>query len=348
MIFQNEMMDEETTYNTYVHQYRKLTSAGDVPSDRDIDNEVRRGKLILNNIKEYFWPNNEPLKDMMAVDIGSSTGTLVYGLSTLGAQSFGVEIGPWGEVSKKHLKIDVRKNIADFNMKFDLFTLIHTLEHFNDPRTFLDELHDQYATEGAQMYIEVPDVVNHQTGLGAFHPVMFSKKTLEEMLAVTGWRVDRIWNENSLGALAVPCGTNIHVFATRVRDRKKKPSKAYFTFERHLLAQEVNRVWSIRMLRRLQKDAKKQKKTKDAGGNEVVSEVRTVQDDEGISEQLRILPEVQTGIPERVGQHDPESKEGGTEEEDSGHIRGRVLPVWDPRSCGADDPPEDRQPPRVG
>lgn len=346
-VFHSERLTEEATKKFYEGLYRKLlVQQSDEPTTTDINREVIRGRKTLRLIKEKLGDNF--LSDRTAVDIGSSTGALVVGMLMEGSEAVGIEPGKFGDVSKEKLGITVEKDISDCDYDmFDFVTMVHTLEHINEPRAYLTEL-QQYTMPEAVLYIEVPDLIGNSHGLGSAHPFMFTKKTLKETLLTSGWKPIHLWGGLDTRMIKTPFKINLHCIAVKC-EPKEKPSKDYFPFEKRLIAREVNRWWTIRTIRRMKRDAEKQKKAGDTGGDEVVSEVqrgeRGISSITGLPGELRVLPEVQEEIPTEMGQESTEAIQEEVEAESGGCLRGQ-LSMWGDGFGHVDDT-SDCEPPRV-
>ncbi|MFH1088342.1 MAG: class I SAM-dependent methyltransferase [Patescibacteria group bacterium] len=81
-----------------------------------------------------------------------------------------------------------------FSVKFDLVSLIYVLEHLENPKVMMHDLHDDME-QGALLYIEVPDSICFQCKdqqddiFNSCHLWMFNPYTLSELLHKTGFEL---------------------------------------------------------------------------------------------------------------------------------------------------------------
>jgi hypothetical protein len=85
---------------------------------------------------------------------------------------------------------------------FDLITLSHSLEHFNDPGKLLRNLHASYSRDDAYLFVEVPNG-NWKGALQMSHPICFTKHTLKHLMQASGWEVIKLqytgWPNSRIG-----------------------------------------------------------------------------------------------------------------------------------------------------
>lgn len=98
--------------------------------------------------------------------------------------------------------------------KYDLVTMVHTLEHMVDPRKSLDKIRQLVSSDGL-VYIEVPsfDWVSVRTNpwYMPVHVSYFSKKILQKMVEGAGFEIIKIKESRYWG--------NIKILATPVDNR---------------------------------------------------------------------------------------------------------------------------------
>jgi len=133
-----------------------------------------------------------------AIDIGGSTGALLYILATGIIKNkkhkltklLNVELNPqfsiWGR-AKGILDVRTMKQAAVY-APFDLVTCVHVLEHTNHPREFLAEVVSM-GKSGSAYYIEVPTV--RKGALGIFHAQAFPSEILITLCQDLGLEVIR-------------------------------------------------------------------------------------------------------------------------------------------------------------
>jgi len=98
-----------------------------------------------------------PLHPQTAVDLGAGAGHLVNAMNRLGIQAEGIEPSPAGRALAERLYgLRLQSAVSDGLVgRFDLATLIHSLEHVEDPVATLREAARLLAPEG-RILIEVP------------------------------------------------------------------------------------------------------------------------------------------------------------------------------------------------
>lgn len=94
----------------------------------------------------------------VALDMGCGTGDFPAYLARHGYTAYGVEVSDQARRIARAKGLPVAASLAALSaeLRFDLITLWHVLEHVEDPRTVLSELHDK-AQPGALLVIAVPD-----------------------------------------------------------------------------------------------------------------------------------------------------------------------------------------------
>ena len=146
----------------------------------------------LNNFKKH---GNKLL------DIGCCTGFLLDEAKNMGWDTSGVELSAWASqyaTEKFNLKIyNMPLEKADFpNEYFDIVIMQDTIEHLHHPRQMLLEINRILKTNGI-LYINTPDIESFTSkilkakwwGINQFHLYYFSKKSLSEILNLSGFVV---------------------------------------------------------------------------------------------------------------------------------------------------------------
>lgn len=173
----------------------------------------RRAELfasfVLSKVK---LQNNKNL-----LDFGCGAGNLLRSFSDLRSDLnlFGYdlderEIGNLLKIKNfKHLISGKLKT----NLKFDLISMSHTLEHLTNPRESLQQLRELLSHDG-YLAIAVPDCMSDPFKLlVADHCSHFSSKTLETLLLSVGLEVvylDTIFKTRECWAICKPIGHAIH------------------------------------------------------------------------------------------------------------------------------------------
>lgn len=124
-------------------------------STMNSDAELRRTVQQIENyhifnIINKFNPNGNKL-----IDIGCDKGFFIDEARRNNFEVFGVELNKNSQYYCHNIGLDVRQNIEDFDLVFDLITMNHSLEHFTNPNEYLIKLKD-YLVENGLLVIRVP------------------------------------------------------------------------------------------------------------------------------------------------------------------------------------------------
>ena len=141
---------------------------------------------------EWFIENIGEVKTV--IDIGSGLGVFPKFLSNSGYSVDCVEANKYSrEFIKFNLKIPCYMTMPKRN--YDVITLVHVLEHFENPLTFLKLFQRCLTPEGGKLFIEVPDAVefelldkNHDE-FNSCHCHFFTSETLTKLLNQCGYEV---------------------------------------------------------------------------------------------------------------------------------------------------------------
>ena len=135
-----------------------------------------------NNQRVLFFCNIFPVK-CKVWDIGSGIGVFPYNLQKEGYKVVCHELG---QNSIQHLK-NLGLRVKD-NYKADITTLIHVLEHIEDPVGFLSQL-------AGTVYIEVPDAEEFEyrdildDEFNSCHLHFFNEQGLRNVMNLAGFKV---------------------------------------------------------------------------------------------------------------------------------------------------------------
>ena len=130
------------------------------------------------------------------LDIGSGIGVFPYKMKEIGATVWCTEENIYSLEFINDLGIKCIKGIP-YYAKFDLVSIVHVLEHIEDPVGFLKGLHKIIQTNG-KLFIEVPDAEafdrldpNHDD-FNSCHVCSYDVSALCRVLAVAGFNVKDI------------------------------------------------------------------------------------------------------------------------------------------------------------
>ena len=165
-VFQNPRMSDEDLMRWYTSgEYRRITGSVETV---DAD-ELERAQRIASY---GFRPNRH-------LDIGSSRGFLLREIGA--AQQVGVE---WNADWNRNPDAAILKEIPGEG-KYDLITLIHSLEHVTNPRDVLGRLGGLLAEDGV-IWIEVPSLESKGGPYRLSHTFFFELSSLMFMAGLAG------------------------------------------------------------------------------------------------------------------------------------------------------------------
>lgn len=177
--------DTEDYYRTdYRLDYKGVAE----PKSRHI---YRAGKGSLNRyrrMQDYLTPGTRLL------DAGSSSGEFLYLLGKRGVEPEGIEANEgYAEFSRRELGVTVQGgSISSYRTgkRFDAITLIHVLEHLENPADDIRHL-AQFLDEGGVFLIEVPNILfpdmEFRNKWHAGHLYSFTARTLAALFATCGF-----------------------------------------------------------------------------------------------------------------------------------------------------------------
>jgi len=119
--------------------------------ERNVSQRVNLIKALLN-------------KKSSILDVGCGEGLFLKEIKGLVRNVTGLEPTEfYADYARKELKIDVRQGVienTDFSEgSFDIITMFHVLEHFNDPDIALEKIYS-WLRPGGSLVIEVPDITS--------------------------------------------------------------------------------------------------------------------------------------------------------------------------------------------
>jgi SAM-dependent methyltransferase len=168
------------------------------------------------------------------LDIGCGTGEYLHRMERLGWRGWGLEPDPAAADAAVRLgRVDARRLFrgaveeADYpTASFDLVTMIHVLEHVNDPRMVLRRVLEWLAP-GGLLRIAVPNFDSVERRIfGRYwfgldiprHQSHFTRNSLTVLLEAEGFHVERIVPEEQTATLS---GSLIHLFDAATARRRQ-------------------------------------------------------------------------------------------------------------------------------
>ena len=169
---------------------------------------VRRSAVLAKAIRQAV-----PLPaDGRILDVGCGNGSMLASFSaeTPGWQLCGLELNDKYRPNLEKIPGFSKFYVGDLDVaegQFDVVTMLHALEHFENPRHFLERLKRRLTPEGI-LFVEVPDFsVNPFDLLVADHCCHFTLDTLVALVTLAGYEVivaSRDWVKAELSLIARP------------------------------------------------------------------------------------------------------------------------------------------------
>ena len=187
-VFQNPGESAAADPAFYAETYRKLYQATEEPTAKDLRQQRLRAEYQLNLMQQHgvcrLW---------RALDIGASSGTLMQVIhEAYGAEMIGVEPGNAYRklAEEKGFKVypSLEQLQANETARFDLVTIMHVLEHLEDPLGTLREIRTHLLEDHGFLLVEVPNFYAHDSYELA-HLSCFTEHSLSEMLKQAGYKI---------------------------------------------------------------------------------------------------------------------------------------------------------------
>jgi len=171
----------------------------------ETERQLEYRAIALRSLSECgLRPDAPPSPGARLLEVGCATGALLSSFSDGGWDVTGVEVGEsMAEYGRRRWNLDVRSGTleeAGFGAgSFDTAVATHLIEHLNEPRAFLAELR-RVLRPGAPLFLITPNADSLQAVLMGSrwrsairdHLYLFSRRTLDAMLAAEGFRTERV------------------------------------------------------------------------------------------------------------------------------------------------------------
>jgi SAM-dependent methyltransferase len=157
--------------------------------------------MLLRPLERYIPPAT--MCDHSILDVGCATGKFLDGLRRRGFHDLhGIEMSPEAVANKVHPSLDIRcASLEQYaaDRTFDLVTLHHVFEHFEDPNASLAKLHSLLSDDGT-LVMAFPNARSVARGVfGRFWPgwdaprhyFTFSPKNLDILAQNHDMRITR-------------------------------------------------------------------------------------------------------------------------------------------------------------
>ena len=187
-VFQNPGESAAADPAFYAETYRKLYQSTDEPTAKDLRQQRLRAEYQL-----HLLQNHGVCRLWRTLDIGASSGTLLQTLhEAYGGEMIGVEPGnayrKLAEAKGFKLYTSIEDLQANETARFDLVTMMHVLEHLEDPLGTLRDIRVNLLEDSGFLLVEVPNFYAHESYELA-HLSCFTEHTLGEMLKQAGYEI---------------------------------------------------------------------------------------------------------------------------------------------------------------
>lgn len=190
-VFRSKVPSETWFNSAFQLRHCEQQKEGFNPMSPEIEKQrYNRYFAIGDLLKNRFYSMGKSI-----LDIGCGPGTGLDAFSDLGFKVVGVD------PDESRAKIAVEKghtihmdqfSTYETDQKFDFITLIHSLEHFQNPEVFLKKALD-FSSSQTLFYVEVPEVLDHvldwNDSLYLAHISNFNAISLENLAQRSGWEL---------------------------------------------------------------------------------------------------------------------------------------------------------------
>jgi SAM-dependent methyltransferase len=186
LVYQSPRMSAEELEDFYERSYREVYQGTEGPTQKDLFVQNGRADALLDLLGGFV-----PSIDRY-LDIGSSAGILLTRFQDhYQCQVVGVEPG---EAYRSYAEIQgltvypALDELEPFEVRFDLISMAHVLEHLPDPVGYLENLRENHLSPSGWLLIEVPNLYAHDS-FEIAHMTAFSAHTLRQVLTKAGYQV---------------------------------------------------------------------------------------------------------------------------------------------------------------
>jgi len=156
VVFVDPRPTKETLLSFYRDHYRKNYKSTSTPKWKHTARAAQNANQRLSFIKNWT------AKGSSILDVGASSGELLYLGADQGFQMQGVEPDPsYGEFGRRNYGVNIKTcPLQDYTapeQSFDLITMFHVLEHMENPADTFRQL-APYIKVGGRLMNEVPNV----------------------------------------------------------------------------------------------------------------------------------------------------------------------------------------------
>ena len=238
LIFINPRMTTAEYDNYYKNFYRLDRNAikgteNETDLERNFENAKKFGRALAKRYGKYFSGG-------LAVDVGSSTGGILYGLREIIPilKIFGIEPSVAESVFARNREVPTETALFE-NFGADLpeapasIFCVQSLNHLLNPKGFMIWAHEKLI-DGGTLFLAVKNF-RHQArragsieaGVQIDHPYMFTPETLQAMVESVGFRivvfeVDEDKSRSELLAQRAEGLPRHHIWLVAIKDNSKK------------------------------------------------------------------------------------------------------------------------------
>ena len=174
--------------NFYSENYRKIYQESAEPTKKDIWVQQKRAEIILSTVQTLIIGKPERY-----LDIGASSGKLLQTfMKAYRCKSIGVEPGNAYRAFAEQQGLEMYPSLDSLlereSQRFDFVSIIHVLEHLENPLETLQTIRTALLKENGYLLIEVPNYYFHDSYELA-HLTCFTPHTLKEMVKQAGYQI---------------------------------------------------------------------------------------------------------------------------------------------------------------
>lgn len=185
-VFQNPQTSQAADPDFYQQTYRRIYQASAEPTPKDLYQQTQRATNQAEWLKSLNFN-----KFSTVLDVGASSGLLLETFAReFEAKVVGVEPGDAyravAEAKGIPMHASLETLISTKPDRFDLATLMHVLEHLENPIQVLTQIREDLLGETGLLFIEVPNFYAHDSYELA-HLSCFTEHTLNELIRQAGF-----------------------------------------------------------------------------------------------------------------------------------------------------------------
>lgn len=188
LVHQHSSESQAADPDFYAETYRKVYQANEYPTMKDLKIQALRAEHLIQFLNHHGVQSVDSV-----LDIGASAGVLLDAYQVkLGSRVNGVEPGKaYREfaASKGHAMFaSVEQLAAAKPQRFGLVSLIHVVEHLEEPVAMLQLIREQLIAVDGRLLLEVPNFYAHDSYELA-HLACYTSHSLRELVRKAGYEV---------------------------------------------------------------------------------------------------------------------------------------------------------------